>query len=85
MTDLLWFLVKVRLQATPLSERKNVLETIVHILRNEGVSGLYRGVSCFKHQIPGIADSKNSCQQAYFVNVSLLLIISIPYADTRAQ
>ncbi|RSM12434.1 hypothetical protein BHE90_003599 [Fusarium euwallaceae] len=38
-------LVKVRLQATPLSERKNVLETIVHILRNEGVSGLYRGLS----------------------------------------
>ncbi|KAJ4328363.1 Mitochondrial dicarboxylate transporter [Fusarium piperis] len=38
-------LVKVRLQATPLSERKNVLETILHIVRNEGVSGLYRGLS----------------------------------------
>ncbi|KAH7159614.1 mitochondrial carrier domain-containing protein [Dactylonectria estremocensis] len=38
-------LVKVRLQATPPSERKNVLETVLQILRSEGASGLYRGLS----------------------------------------
>ncbi|KAH7143623.1 mitochondrial carrier domain-containing protein [Dactylonectria macrodidyma] len=38
-------LVKVRLQATPPSERKNVLETVLLIVRNEGASGLYRGLS----------------------------------------
>lgn len=37
-------LVKVRLQATPPSERKNVFETVLQILRKEGASGLYRGV-----------------------------------------
>ncbi|KAH7002335.1 mitochondrial carrier domain-containing protein [Ilyonectria destructans] len=38
-------LVKVRLQATPPSERKNVFETVLQILRKEGASGLYRGLS----------------------------------------
>ncbi|KAJ3528194.1 hypothetical protein NM208_g10315 [Fusarium decemcellulare] len=44
-------LVKVRLQATPLSERKTVLDTVVQILRHEGVSGLYRGVSAVEQQV----------------------------------